>query len=299
MKKILFVMLAFMSTACSVSMEAMSNSRMREETRFLTDKMAYELSLNTRQYNDVYEINYDFISKVRYLMDDVIRGEEWALNRYYDCLDVRNDDLRWVLSYSQYRRFIHTDYFFRPIYASAGSWHFRVYITYSNHGLFYFPRPYHYYTYKGNHYRTRYAGVSYYKGQYDHPFYNGSYHIRNHRSFVTYRRSDFGSMRNRIEPERRPSRDDVYTIRHSSSNRSKSERMNENNRASDNRNNKEDKSVSRTSHSTDSKNVRSGYKVRTSSNVRSTESTRQSENSSSSKRSTSASSRSKYYSRER
>ena len=69
---------------------AMSNSRVRKETRFLTDKMAYELNLNTAQYNDVYEINYDFISGVRYLMDDVLRGEEWALNRYYDYLDVRN-----------------------------------------------------------------------------------------------------------------------------------------------------------------------------------------------------------------
>ena len=41
----------------SMSMAAMSNSRVRKETRFLTDKMAYELNLNTQQYNDVYEIN--------------------------------------------------------------------------------------------------------------------------------------------------------------------------------------------------------------------------------------------------
>ena len=95
MKRILFILFAaIMST--TVCHAAMSNSRVRKETRFLTDKMAYELNLNTAQYNDVYEINYDFISGVRYLMDDVLRGEEWALNRYYDYLDVRNDDLRWV-----------------------------------------------------------------------------------------------------------------------------------------------------------------------------------------------------------
>ena len=82
----------------------MSNSKVRKETRFLTDKMAYELNLNTEQYNDVYEINYDFISGIRYLMDDVLYGNEWALNRYYDYLDVRNDDLRWVLSSRQYAR---------------------------------------------------------------------------------------------------------------------------------------------------------------------------------------------------
>ena len=95
MKRIIFIFFAaMMSTAvCSA---AMSNSKVRKETRFLTDKMAYELNLSTEQYNDVYEINYDFISGIRYLMDDVLRGEEWALNRYYDYLDVRNDDLRWI-----------------------------------------------------------------------------------------------------------------------------------------------------------------------------------------------------------
>ena len=73
MKRILFILLATLSTAvCSAGTDAMSNSKVRKETRFLTDKMAYELNLNTEQYNDVYEINYDFISGIRYLMDDVL-----------------------------------------------------------------------------------------------------------------------------------------------------------------------------------------------------------------------------------
>lgn len=68
----IYIFAAMMSTAvCSA---AMSNSKVRKETRFLTDKMAYELNLSTEQYNDVYEINYDFISGIRYLMDDVLRG---------------------------------------------------------------------------------------------------------------------------------------------------------------------------------------------------------------------------------
>ena len=118
MKRIIFIFLAaMMSTAvCSA---AMSNSKVRKETRFLTDKMAYELNLSTEQYNDVYEINYDFISGIRYLMDDVLRGEEWALNRYYDYLDVRNDDLRWVLNNRQYGRFMQAAYFYRPVYVSG------------------------------------------------------------------------------------------------------------------------------------------------------------------------------------
>ena len=125
MKRIIFIFLAaMMSTAvCSA---AMSNSKVRKETRFLTDKMAYELNLSTEQYNDVYEINYDFISGIRYLMDDVLRGEEWALNRYYDYLDVRNDDLRWVLNNRQYGRFMQAAYFYRPVYVSGGRWSFSV-----------------------------------------------------------------------------------------------------------------------------------------------------------------------------
>ncbi len=37
------------------AMGAMSISKMRQNTRFLTDRMAYELKLTPRQYNDVYE----------------------------------------------------------------------------------------------------------------------------------------------------------------------------------------------------------------------------------------------------
>lgn len=218
MKRILFILLATLSTAvCSADTNAMSNSKVRKETRFLTDKMAYELNLSTEQYNDVYEINYDFISGVRYVMDDVLYGNEWALNRYYDYLDVRNDDLRWVLSSRQYARFMQAEYFYRPIYTSGNRWYFRVYITYTNHNHFYFPRPYHYRTYVGGHYRTHHNNVSYYRGRYKHPYYNGSYRIRDTKSYTTHRRSDFGSVTVRPGSDRAPSRDDVYTTRRSSS----------------------------------------------------------------------------------
>ena len=203
MKRILFMLFAvIMSTvACHA---AMSNSKVRKETRFLTDKMAYELNLNTAQYNDVYEINYDFISGVRYLMDDVLRGEEWALNRYYDYLDIRNDDLRWVLSRRQYSRFMQAAYFFRPIYVSGGHWSFRIYVTYINPNHFYYPRPYHYRTYCGGHNRVHYHNVSYYRGRHNHPTYNGSFRIRDNKSYHTSRRSDFGSVHIRPNSGTRP-----------------------------------------------------------------------------------------------
>lgn len=182
----------------------MSNSKVRKETRFLTDKMAYELNLSTGQYNDVYEINYDFIAGVRYVMDDVLRGYEWALNRYYDYLDMRNDDLRWVLSSRQYNRFMRADYFYRPIYASGNRWHFRIYITYANRNHFYYPRPHHYHTYAGAHCRARHNHASYYRGRYKHASYDGSYRIRDARSYNAHRRSDFGSITMRPGSDRSP-----------------------------------------------------------------------------------------------
>lgn len=280
MKRILFIQLATLSTAvCSAGTNAMSNSKVRKETRFLTDKMAYELNLNTEQYNDVYEINYDFISGVRYVMDDVLYGNEWALNRYYDYLDVRNDDLRWVLSSRQYARFMQAEYFYRPIYTSGNRWYFRVYITYTNHNHFYFPRPYHYRTYVGGHYRTHHNNVSYYRGRYKHPYYNGSYRIRDTKSYTTHRRSDFGSVTVRPGSDRAPSRDDVYTTRRSSSSSNRTTTPSTTRRESTN-------SGATTNTSSSSRNNNSSSR-RTNSSTRTNSSSETKSNTSSSRRSSS------------
>lgn len=172
---------------------AMSNSRVRKETRFLTDKMAYELNLTSAQYNDVYEINFDFINGIRYIMDDAMMGYEWALDRYYDCLDLRNDDLRWVLSRSQYLRFMDRTYFCRPVYATGNGWGFRIYITYTNHSHFYYPKPAIYHTYCGGHLHTGPHRVSYYQGRYDHPHYMAKPQPRQEARHNA-RRSDFGRV---------------------------------------------------------------------------------------------------------
>ncbi len=206
MKRILITLFAIGMTAMSsMSMAAMSNSQIRKETRFLTDKMAYELNMDNAQYNDVYEINYDFIYNIRYLMDDVARGYEWALNDYYAFLDVRNDDLRWVLSDLQYRRLLGLDYFVRPIYMNGPRWSFRVYINYPNVNLFFFGKPYHYRSYTGLHYRTYYNNVSYYRGRYNHNHYGNIYSVRDNRVYNNNRHSDFGSVRFRSNTTTRPS----------------------------------------------------------------------------------------------
>ena len=139
MKKLSSLWLVILMLAVSIpSMGAMSISKMRENARFLTDKMAYELDLSPLQYDDVYEVNYDFINSVRYIMDDVVRGYDYAMDRYYDYLDYRNEDLRWILSSSQYRRFMRVEYFYRPIYTTTNSWLFRIYNVYHDVKHFFF-----------------------------------------------------------------------------------------------------------------------------------------------------------------
>lgn len=175
----------FMLVVSIPAMGTMSISKMRQNARFLTDRMAYELRLSPIQYEDVYEVNYDFINSVRYLMDDVVRGYGYAIDRYYDYLDYRNEDLRWILSASQYRRFMGVDYFCRPIYTTANNWLFRIYNVYHDVKHFYFDKPYHYRTYSGGHSRLHHQN-GYYKhhwqGRYHHKFHQGKVDVRSGKS---------------------------------------------------------------------------------------------------------------------
>ena len=168
------------------AMGAMSMSKVRENARFLTDRMAYELNLTPMQYDDVYEVNYDFIDNIRYIMEDVVRGYDHAVDRYYQYLDYRNDDLRWILSASQYRRFMGVDYFYRPVYTTASNWLFRIYKVYHDVKHFYFDKPHHYKSYRGGHYRTHHGHVSFYKNNrkdhYKHDFYKGDIRARHDKS---------------------------------------------------------------------------------------------------------------------
>ena len=218
-KMILFLFAIGITTMSSVCMAGMSNSRVRKETLFLTDKMAYELKLSNAQYNDIYEINYDFIYSIRNTIDYVVRGYQWAVNDYYDALDERNDELRWVLNNSQYRRFMNMDYFYRPVYVSNNRWNFRVYNIYVNRSQFYYPKPYHYNSYVGANRRPYRNGPSYYQNRYKHDnYYKGDYSVRNDRTYQSNRRSDFGTINMRPNSASRPSNLTTSDSRPSSAN---------------------------------------------------------------------------------
>lgn len=193
MKKLttLWMMMLMLLTSMP-AMAAMSKSKMRENARFLTDRMAYELRLSEMQYDDVYEVNYDFINNVRYIMDDVVAGFPSAVDRYYEYLNYRNDDLRWILSASQYRKFMGVDYFYRPIYTTVSDWHFRIYKVYRDIHHFYYAKPRHYKTYNGAHCRLHFGNKSYYKhhrkNPYRHEPYRGKIDLRpDKRSHVAHR----------------------------------------------------------------------------------------------------------------
>ena len=133
---------------------AMSYSQAREQALFLTDKMAYELNLTDDQYEAAYEINLDYLLSVN--SDDELYGDYWRW---------RNIDFSYVLLDWQYRMFCEAAYFYRPLYFSAGVWHFAIYARYPHRDYFYFNRPTVYVSYRGGHSWRQNNGSSWYSGR--------------------------------------------------------------------------------------------------------------------------------------
>ena len=138
----------------AVAASAMSYSQAREQALFLTDKMAYELNLTDDQYEAAYEINLDYLLSVN--SDDELYGDYWRW---------RNIDFSYVLLDWQYRMFCEAAYFYRPLYFSAGVWHFAIYARYPHRDNFYFHRPTVYVSYRGGHSWRQNNGSSWYNGR--------------------------------------------------------------------------------------------------------------------------------------
>ncbi|MCM1107796.1 MAG: hypothetical protein NC388_01940 [Clostridium sp.] len=151
MKRNLLTLLMTLFTVAGLN--AMSYDEARDQARYLTDKMAYELNLNDAQYNDAYEINLDYLMSLR-TADDV----------YGTALTYRNADLRSILYDWQYTLFSAASYFFHPVYWRAGVWHYPIYTRYTP-GFFYYSTPRVFVTYRGGHGRAHYARVSYYNNR--------------------------------------------------------------------------------------------------------------------------------------
>ena len=155
MKKMMIALLGMLTIAASG--KAMSYEQARNEALFLTDKMAYELNLTDEQYEAAYEINLDYLMGVT-SYDDVY-GDYW---------ERRNRDLSYILLDAQWQAYIAASYFYRPLYWSAGYWHFGIYARYPHRDYFYFGRPVFYATYRGAHAWHLHGTHGYYYHHRDH-----------------------------------------------------------------------------------------------------------------------------------
>lgn len=199
MKKMMMTSILMMVMSIA-TMFGMSTSSIRTNARFLSDRMAYELDLTPRQYDDVYEINFDYIYAINRIMDDVVRGYRYAINEYYELLDERNEDLCYVLTSRQYRMFMECDYFFRPVYSTGRDWAFRIHRIYSNHSFFYYDAPSCFRTYSGSHYHR--TSRNYYSTRWSNQRndrYMDHYTIRGSEHHDHYTKHDFGV--NRRDPK--------------------------------------------------------------------------------------------------
>ena len=193
MKKTLFT-LALIMMGFATQVFGMSMSNIRTNARFLSDRMAYELDLTPMQYDDCYEINFDFIYAINRIMDDVVYGYRDAISEYYRLLDYRNEDMRFVLNARQYVKFMTLDYFYRPVYSTGRSWAFRIHTIYSNRTFFYYDAPSIYKTYKGGHSVGSY-NHNYYNNRHQHEIHKESMKIQGSSQAQQHGRNDFGSVR--------------------------------------------------------------------------------------------------------
>ena len=155
MKRYILSIMAMMTMALTTN--AMSFTQAQREALCLTDKMAYELNLTDEQYDACYEINLDYLMGVS-TVDDLY-GTYWSR---------RNLDMSYILLDWQLSAFRAASYFYRPLYWSAGCWHFGIYARYPRRTFFYFSRPTVYVSYRGGHSWRMNGGRSYYHGLRDH-----------------------------------------------------------------------------------------------------------------------------------
>lgn len=139
MKRIMTTLAVMVMIVASAA--AMNFSKARTEAYFLTDKMAYELSLSTSQMDAVYEINLDYLMALNSPAD--LEGIYWMR---------RNSDLRYVLSHWQWDLYTQILDFYRPMFWVSGN-RFALYVRnrYTRHHDFYFNRPTIYGSYRGGH----------------------------------------------------------------------------------------------------------------------------------------------------
>lgn len=140
----------FLITTASATAQPMSYYAIRDNARFLTDRMAYTLGIATSLLDDLYCINYDYICGVNDYLDDVALG--YRYDDYMAVMAARDAALRSLLTYEQWERLVSLDYFYRPIVFRSNRWYFSIYRHDPHVGHFYFAAPPRYHGYRGGHF---------------------------------------------------------------------------------------------------------------------------------------------------
>lgn len=139
--------LSLLIATTTASAQPMSYYDMRNNARFLTDRMAYTLGIGLDLLDELYCINYDYICGVNDYLDDVALG--YRYDDYMLVMEARDAALRRLLSYTQWRRLMEYDYFYRPIMFRANRWYFSIYRHDPHVGHFYYAPPRHFGSYRG------------------------------------------------------------------------------------------------------------------------------------------------------
>jgi len=153
MKALRTLLASMMLLVCTLAINAqpMSYNAMRNNARFLTDRMAYTLGISDPYIiDDIYRINYDYICGVNDYLDDVALG--YRYDDYMAVCDYRDYALRELLGDMLWGRLIGYDYFYRPIIFENYRWRFSIYAFDNFRDRYYCHVPVYFNDYRGGHF---------------------------------------------------------------------------------------------------------------------------------------------------
>jgi len=136
-----------MLTSLAASAQPMSVYAMRNNARFLTDRMAYTLGLSAALIDDLYYINYDYICGVNDYLDAVALG--YRYDDYMEIVYARDYALRRLLTERQWALLMTYDYYYRPIAFNNHRWSFSIYLHDRRMDHFFYAPPRRFNEYRG------------------------------------------------------------------------------------------------------------------------------------------------------
>ena len=140
-----------MLVSTSIVAQPMNYNAIRNNARFLTDRMAYTLGIGTAAIiDDLYRINYDYIYGINEYLDDIALG--YRYDDYMAICAERDYALQMLLGDVLWSRLIGYDYFYRPIIFENHRWRFGIYAYDWHRDHFYFGAPRYFSGYRGGHF---------------------------------------------------------------------------------------------------------------------------------------------------